>query len=107
MPYFCAWSYFILASIFVALSAAFGGAFLVGSMTVLQLIVPDELRGRVMGIHSITFSLIALGGLMTGTLASTFSAPIAVIIGSALSLTLVFWAMFRHKEIWYLDGQRL
>ena len=98
---------FILASIFVALSAAFGGAFLVGSMTVLQLIVPDELRGRVMGIHSITFSLIALGGLMTGTLASTFSAPIAVIIGSALSLTLVFWAMFRHKEIWYLDGQRL
>lgn len=98
---------FILASIFVLFSAAFGGAFLVGSMTVLQLIVPDALRGRVMGIHSITFSLIALGGLMTGGLASIFSAPIAITIGSSLALMLVFWAMFRHREIWNLDGRRL
>jgi predicted MFS family arabinose efflux permease len=98
---------FIFASIFVVLSAAFGGAFLVGSMTVLQLIVPDSLRGRVMGIHSITFSLIALGGLMTGGLASTLSAPIAVTIGSSVALIVVFWAMMRHKEIWRLDGRRL
>ena len=36
--------------------------FLITSMTVMQLRVPEELRGRVMGIHAITFSLISLGG---------------------------------------------
>ena len=98
---------FILASFFVVLSAAFGGAFLVGSMTVLQLFVPDSLRGRVMGIHSITFSLIALGGLTTGILASAMSAPIAVTIGSSLALLIIVWAMIKHREIWHLDGRKL
>ena len=98
---------FGLASLFVMLSAAFGSIFLVSSMTVLQLKVPDELRGRVMGIHSVTFSLIALGGLVTGALASAFNAPVAVTIGAAVLLTLVLWAMIRQREILALDGRRL
>jgi len=85
----------------------FGAAFLVSSMTVLQLIVPDELRGRVMGIHSITFSLISLGGLVTGVLASTFNAPIAVTIGALLVVTITFLTMIRHREILHLDGRNL
>ena len=98
---------FVFASLFVVLSAMFGAAFLVSSMTVLQLIVPDELRGRVMGIHSITFSLISLGGLVTGVLASTFNAPIAVTIGALLVVTITFLTMIRHREILHLDGRNL
>ena len=98
---------FVFASLFVVLSAMFGAAFLVSSMTVLQLIVPDDLRGRVMGIHSITFSLISLGGLVTGVLASTFNAPIAVTIGALLVVTITFLTMIRHREILHLDGRNL
>ena len=68
---------FWLASLFAVMTAAFSSVFLVSSMTVLQLKVPDKLRGRVMGIHSITWSMIALGGLIAGALASKFSAPVA------------------------------
>ena len=98
---------FGLASLFVALSATLSSIFLVSSMTVLQLNVPDELRGRVMGIHSITFSLIALGGLVAGALAALFTAPVAVMIGAAVVLILVLWAMVRQREIFNLDGRPL
>jgi MFS family permease len=98
---------FGLASFFVILSAALSSIFLVSSMTVLQLNVPDELRGRVMGIHSITFSLIALGGLFTGALASAFTAPAAVTIGAAIVLVLTLWAMIRQREVLDVDGRHL
>ena len=49
--------------------------FLVSSMTVMQLAVPDRLRGRVMGIHGICFSLIPLGGLLGGAIANATSPP--------------------------------
>ena len=98
---------FGLASFFVMLSAALSSIFLVSSMTVLQLNVPDELRGRVMGIHSITFSLIALGGLVAGALATAFTAPAAVMIGAAVLLALVLWVVIRQRGIFDLDGRPL
>jgi uncharacterized membrane protein len=76
-------------------------------MTVLQLKVPDNLRGLVMGIHSITFSMIALGGLASGTLATKFSAPVAVVIGAVVVLSSVIWVTIRQGEILKLDGSQL
>ena len=98
---------FLLISFFVVISAIFGAAFLVSSMTVLQLIVPDDLRGRVMGIHSITFSLIPLGGLLIGALASAFTPSMSVTIGSLISLLAVFWIVRANKEIWRLNGENM
>jgi len=89
------------------LASAFSSVFLVSSMTVLQLKVPDKLRGRVMGIHSITFSMIALGGLASGALATKFSAPIAVVIGAVVVLSSVIWVTLRRGEIINLDGSQL
>jgi len=89
------------------LASAFSSVFLVSSMTVLQLKVPDKLRGRVMGIHSITFSMIALGGLASGVLATKFSAPIAVVIGAVVVLSSVIWVTLRRGEIINLDGSQL
>ena len=98
---------FLLISFFVVISAIFGAAFLVSSMTVLQLIVPDDLRGRVMGIHSITFSLIPLGGLIIGTLASAFTPSTSETIGSLISLLVLFWVVISNKEVWRLNGENL
>jgi MFS family permease len=51
-------------------------------MTTLQLLVPDELRGRVMGIWSMTWFLSALGGLPASALAEWIGAPFTVALGA-------------------------
>ena len=98
---------FWLACFLVVLASALSSVFLVSSMTILQLKVPDNLRGRVMGIHSITFSMIALGGLVAGALATIFSAPVAVVIGAVVVLLSVIWVTIRQEEIINLDGSKL
>ena len=94
---------FWLACCFAILTSAFSSVFLVSSMTVLQIKVPDAFRGRVMGIHSITFSMISLGGLAAGALAVQFSAPVAVVIGAFVVLSSVTWVVFKVREIPNLD----
>ena len=98
---------FWLASLFAVMTAAFSSVFLVSSMTVLQLKVPDKLRGRVMGIHSITWSMIALGGLIAGALASKFSAPVAVVIGAVIVLSSVICVTIRKLELLNLNIHQL
>ena len=56
-----------------------------------------------MGIHSITFSMISLGGLAAGALADQFSAPVAVVIGAFVVLSSVIWIVFKVREISKLD----
>lgn len=51
-------------------------------MTTLQLLVPNELRGRVMGVWSLTWVLASAGGLPAGLLAEWLGASWAVAIGS-------------------------
>ena len=94
---------FWLACCFAILTSALSSVFLVSSMTVLQIKVPDAFRGRVMGIHSITFSMISLGGLAAGVLAAQFSAPTAVVIGAFVVLSSVIWVVFKVSEIAILD----
>ena len=94
---------FWMVCCFAILTSALSSVFLVSSMTVLQIKVPDAFRGRVMGIHSITFSMISLGGLAAGALAAQFSAPVAVVIGAFVVLSSVTWVVFRVREISKLD----
>lgn len=51
-------------------------------MTTLQILVPNELRGRVMGVWSLTWVLAGAGGLPAGLLAEWFGAPVAVAVGA-------------------------
>ena len=47
----------------------------------LQLLVPDRMRGRVMGFFGMTWNILPLGGMQVGTLASLITAPYAVAVG--------------------------
>jgi len=60
-----------------------------------------------MGIHSITFSLIALGGLSAGSLAAMVSAPFAVAAGATVLLLSTGWMMMRFNTVRQLDGRTL
>ncbi len=90
---------FWMACCFVVVASVLSSVFLVSSMTVLQVKVPDAFRGRVMGIHSITFSMISLGGLAAGVLAAKFTAPIAVIIGALIVIFSVALTILKFTEI--------
>ena len=66
-----------------AASTAFGTI----NNTLLQSIVADEFRGRVMSIHQLGWGSSAIGGLLMGSLAETVSAPFALSVsGLAVAL---------------------
>ena len=58
--------------------------YLVGGMSTLQQLVPDQLRGRVMGLYGATWSLVPLGMAMGGTVAQHTDAATAVAIGGGI-----------------------
>jgi hypothetical protein len=49
--------------------------------TFLQQQVPDQLRGRVMGLYSLCWNLLPLGGLVAAMLAAAVDARFAVLVG--------------------------
>ncbi|HET9402442.1 MAG TPA: MFS transporter [Candidatus Acidoferrales bacterium] len=62
------------------------------SNTLIQAMVPDRLRGRVMSLYSMMFMGMApLGSLFGGTLAEKIGAPWTVAIGGALSVVGAIW----------------
>ena len=88
------------------LAAVFTSMFLVSSMTVMQLAVPDRLRGRVMGIHGICFSLIPLGGLLGGAIANATSPPVAAALNAALLGIVVVLVAATQPSVRRLRGVR-
>lgn len=64
------------------------------SNTLIQSMVPDEIRGRVMAVYSMVFMGGApLGALLAGTLADGLGAPATVGLGGAVSVIagMIFW----------------
>ena len=76
-----AFAFFPLALILVFLAGISTSVYMVTIMTTLQMLVPDELRGRVMGLYYMTFSLMPIGALQSGAIAQYTSAPFAVALG--------------------------
>ncbi len=57
------------------------------NQTLVQLLTPDNLRGRVMGVYMLNQGLFPLGSMFAGALAEKLGAPTAVLImGSAVAI---------------------
>ncbi len=79
------------------------------SNTVLQTIVPDEMRGRVMGVWSLVFgAMIPLGSLEAGALGHWVGTPFALGFGAIICAVfgLVTLFMIRRREAQLHDEQR-
>ena len=62
------------------------------SNTLIQAMVPDELRGRVMALYSMMFMGMApFGALLGGALADRLGAPVTVAVGAVASLGGALW----------------
>jgi MFS family permease len=92
-------------SFFWALSILFliGFGFMVQSATIntlIQMIVPDELRGRVMSVHTLVFmGFFPIGALMAGAIAQRFGIPAGAAFGGAIALVFSLFVLWRIPSI--------
>ena len=59
----------------------FNSLYMISIQSSLQIMVPDRMRGRVMGFYGMTWSIMPLGGMQASALTSVFTAPIAIAAG--------------------------
>jgi len=84
----------------LAAVAHFGnGLFNISSLVAVQLRVPEEIRGRVMGVFAISQSVGILGGLWTGTLASIIGIRAGMMVGPAIMLVLILTIFLTQGKV--------
>ena len=88
---------FALISCLLAASAI--SIFLILSTTALQAEVPEALRGRVMGIHGITYSLMPMGALFTGAIATECGSPVALLMSLGVYLLILALINYRAPNV--------
>jgi MFS transporter, DHA1 family, staphyloferrin A biosynthesis exporter len=62
--------------------------FLASTATILQMIVPDELRGRVLSLYMLDRGFMPLGAMFAGTTAHFIGAPLTVATMGAIVISL-------------------
>ena len=70
----------------LVLVGASNSLYLVGGLSTIQQLVPEQLRGRVMGLYGITWSLAPLGMTQGGMIAQYIGAPWAVALGAMVMI---------------------
>lgn len=71
-----------------------------GGNTIMQTILEEEKRGRVMSYYTMAFTgLLPFGSLVAGILASRIGAPLTVMIGGALVLAAGVWFLRRLEAV--------
>lgn len=63
--------------------------FLTSNSTIIQTLVDDEYRGRVMSFHQLTWGSTALGGFIVGVIAQSTSAPFSVKVAGFFVLVII------------------
>jgi predicted MFS family arabinose efflux permease len=68
--------------------------------TLIQTLVPDELRGRVVSIYTLSFfGLMPLGALLAGWMAELVGEPVTVILSALISLGFAVWLWLRVPQL--------
>lgn len=90
----------ILLSMSLMLVIGFGLMFqMASSNTILQNVVDDDMRGRVMSLHSMAFMSIApFGSLMAGYLSKTIGAPLALMLCATVCLIWTIYGFSVHDK---------
>jgi MFS family permease len=68
--------------------------------TLIQIAVPDDLRGRVMSFYSLTFQgMMRLGGMQAGVMGDLVGTPLAVGLGAAVCLVYGVLVAWRYPKV--------
>ena len=74
-------------------------AYLTTNQTLLQLIIPDQMRGRVMGIYMLNQGLLPAGSLFAGGMADFFGAPAAVFVMGSITCVMALAFGLRARSL--------
>jgi hypothetical protein len=82
----------------------FSGASLIGVFTMVnslvQLIVTNEMRGRVMSVYNFAFrGGMPFGNLLTGWLVPMYTAPVVLAVNGAVLMAVGFYFLLVHRRI--------
>jgi MFS family permease len=84
----------------LAVVAHFGnGMFHISSIVAVQMRVPDEIRGRVMGVFAVSQSVGLLGGLWTGVLATLFGLRTGMMVDPAILLLMILVVFVTQRKV--------
>jgi MFS family permease len=69
-----------------------------------QTLVPDELRGRVMGVYTLGFfGVMPIGALLAGAVAQITNEPITVVLGALITLAFAAWLWVQMPQLRALE----
>ena len=74
--------------------------YMISIMSSLQLLVPDRMRGRVMGFYGMTWSIMPLSATQAGAMASFIGVPFAIAIGGILVAAFALGPALVNKKLW-------
>ncbi|MGZ8486666.1 MAG: MFS transporter [Candidatus Binatia bacterium] len=97
-------TWFPLALVTLVIVGMFQMFFLASTATMLQMIVPDELRGRVLSLYMLDRGFMPLGALFAGTSAHFLGAPTTVAIMGAIVIVLTALVAWRIPAIRQLES---
>ncbi len=89
-----------IAMVCVLAVGFFNASYMTQNQTMLQMIVPSEMRGRVLGVYMLDRGLMPLGSLLVGMLAHWLGAPIAVAVMGGLCVAIAITIAMFTKELW-------
>jgi MFS family permease len=95
---------FPLALVVLVIVGTFQMFFLASTATMLQMIVPDELRGRVLSLYMLDRGFMPLGALFAGTSAHFIGAPTTVAAMGAIVILLTLFVAWRIPAIRTLES---
>ena len=70
----------------------------------MQILVPDHIRGRVMGLYGMTYNIRPLGGMQAGALAGLITAPFAIAIGGLAVVVFALASALASRDLRRLTG---
>ncbi len=91
---------FWLSVLMLFLTGAFDAISVVIRQTILQVVPPDHMRGRVLSVNSVFISSSnEIGAFESGVAAKLFGTVPSVLIGGGLTMVIVTWVWLRSKQL--------
>lgn len=92
-------TFYPLSLVIMFFTGAFSSVYMITLQTTLQLRVPDELRGRVMGIFGMTHNIGPLGAIQAGLIADSFGAAAAVAVSGGAIMSFALGVALARSEV--------
>ncbi len=86
----------------VLVNVGFSGFVMVRS-AVIQIVAPDDMRGRATAVNLMGSGLAPLGGLALGAVAQALDAPFATLTAAALMAAALLLIVLRYRQVWRFD----